>query len=181
MLTERDWRVIHFVRKVGAANTHQLTDIFFHQNPTICWRRMREIIRHKKLQRTRAHLNAPYIYYKNKGHLEHKLLIAEFYRHLKLQQGEYWIIYFEPGCEREGLIADAYFKIYHKKQELPYFLEIERGTKRFNSEKYEAYYCLNKDCPPVIVVGKKPTVDTIVDIRYLDDFSNLKNILLQSV
>ena len=178
MLTERDWRVIHFVRKVGAANTHQLTDIFFHQNPTICWRRMREIIRHKKLQRTRAHLNAPYIYYKNKGHLEHKLLIAEFYRHLKLQQGEYWIIYFEPGCEREGLIADAYFKIYHKKQELPYFLEIERGTKRFNSEKYETYYCLNKYCPPIVVVGKKPLTDTIVDIRYLEDLSCLKKVLL---
>ncbi len=132
---------------------------------------MRKIIQKKKLKRTRPHLNTPYVYYKRKGNLKHDLLIAEFYRHLILEN--YNLTYFEPNCERDNLIADACFMIGDK----GYFLEVERGTKQFDIAKYETYICLHKKCPPVIVVGTKPKVDSIVDVRYLDDFARIDEVV----
>ncbi len=156
---------------VGAANTPQLIDIFFGGSPSVCYRRMKKIIQKKKLKRIRPHLNTPYIYYRKKGNFKHDLLITEFYRHLIL--GGYNLTYFKPNCERDNLIADACFMIDDK----GYFLEVERGTKQFDIAKYETYICLHKKCPPVIVVGKRPEVDSIIDVRYLEDFSQLKDIL----
>ena len=167
-LTNRDIKVIEFIKEFRVASTSDLIELFgFNQSG--CNRRMKQLMEEfkdlKKLEYNPTHnfyndkykiglKNQNVYYWKRKSKaIEHDLLINRFYIELlnkkdiivKEFKREHRII-----LEDFTVIADAYILIEYKGVESEYLLELE-NNKSFNYKKYYKLEVEGIFVPPIIV------------------------------
>jgi hypothetical protein len=141
LITERDQAIIDFISKVGAATSGQIARIFcreLKQSRCIANRRLASLYRLKKLKRERPFINQEYIYFCDKGILEHKLTVAEFYANLFNLPGK--ILKFEVEKPLDNIRPDIICDYLYKNNVYQYFGEVHLSTKPFNQDKYELFF-----------------------------------------
>lgn len=141
MLTSRDLRIIEFIERFGAANTKQITQLFFqglNQPDVVARRRLVQIVRDSNIKRTMDPVTGQYIYYLGKkAQLQHKLVRTEFYCRLQ-EKGR--VLKFEPEYTLGDVRADAFIAYeYHGKGYL-LFLEVQICNSPVDIAKYERLY-----------------------------------------
>lgn len=169
-LTNRDIRIMEFIKEFRVASTSDLMELFGFNQPG-CNRRMKQLMEEfkdlKKLEFNPTHnfyndkykiglKNQNVYYWKRKSKsIEHDLLINRFYIELLDKQKDGIIV---KEFKREHritlddftVIADAYILMEYKEVESEYLLELE-NNKSFNYKKYYKLEVEGIIVPPVIV------------------------------
>lgn len=133
-------KIIQFIETVGVASIKQIRRIFFKskQGDEIARRRMKEIIKHSNIKRTRSSFTNEYIYYvKNFKYLNHALAVTDFYIKLIEYGGEIRI--FNREFKIGNFRADAFIRYHLDRKAYLFFLEVHFSNK-FNLKKYMDIY-----------------------------------------
>lgn len=202
-LTQRDRKIIEFLKEFRVASTTDLMELFGFNQPN-CSRRMNILMEEfkdiKVLRYSPSHnfydngykcklKNENIYYWKRKSKaIEHDLLINKFYMEL-IKGRNYRVKEFKREhriiLEDFTVIADAYIKIEYRGKEYEYLLELE-NNKSFN---YKKYYKLEQEgilVPPIVVCSDRKVYNyckyleiikvklNLSDIKkFLDDFQTM--------
>lgn len=129
-MTERDMKVVEFIKKYKLCNSNQIYKVFFNNvAQTVCSRRLKYLYEYGYIDRQKFNGNN-YIYFDGKKPatrlIQHDLLITEFI--LKLLDEEYEILDFKKSFVLGDIIPDAYIKIYKNNVVKNILLEVQLGT-----------------------------------------------------
>ena len=183
-LTQRDIEIINFVKEYKAVDINTIARLYFPSLAT-AEKRLRKLVEARKLNRSRANILEPYVYYlKSKPtNLKHSLALSQVY---SLLQSNYEVV----KCRREWqckyysktlqpdlmLVIRRYGKLYSL------FIEVDL-SKKYN-EKYTSYiksgyYKMIFPTPPIIIVISNRTPSSNIDIVWvkLNEIDNIKNLL----
>lgn len=160
-MTERDAKIVEFVKKYKLCNTNQIYKVFFSNvASTVCNRRLKHLYDYGYIERQKFNGNS-YIYFDGKKPaariIQHDLLITDFI--VKLINDGYDILDFKKSFVLGDTIADAYIRIKKDNVFRNILLEIQLGTHDCIS-KYKNIKRLVLDntdwdvLPRLIVVGE---------------------------
>jgi len=172
-------QVIDFVERFGAANTKQITQLFFaglNQPDIVARRRLVQIARDSDIKREKDPLTGQYIYFTKKAQLQHKLLRTEFY--CRLLRGPGKLMQFEPEYTFEKVRADAFVSYEYMRRVYLMFVEVQLCNSPVDIAKYERlYYSRNWKWPAfpriVVITDKKVVNNSRLTVRVLP--TNFKN------
>lgn len=169
-LTDKDTRIIEFVKNVGICNTNTIHSIFY-QGISLrnCQLRLSKLVESKHLKRWRNNVNEPYYYYlgtRPKNYI-HKSLFATTIAYMKANG--YDITGYQTPFKIGDIIADGLIEIDNKY----YFVEVEL-SKSLDIEKYKKFYfsrTYKKLCnymPTIILVSNKksPTLPSYIKVTH---------------
>lgn len=199
-LTNRDIKIIEFLKEFRVASTSDLIELFNFNQPN-CNRRMKQLMEEfKDIKKTeynptynfyndkyKCKLKNENVYYwkrKSKS-IEHDLLINKFYIELLQQSKDNNFIVKEFNRENRitlddfTVIADAYILIEYKGKEYEYLLELE-NQKNFNYKKYYKLETENIFVPPVIVCTDRRVYNYCKNLEIIKvklNCSDIKNLI----
>lgn len=129
-MTERDMKVVEFVKKYKLCNTNQIYKVFFNNvAPTVCNRRLKYLYDYGYIERQKFNGNS-YIYFDGKKPaariIQHDLFITDFI--VKLISDGYEIADFKKSFVLGNIISDAYIRIKKDNMFKNILLEIQLGT-----------------------------------------------------
>lgn len=137
MLTSRDFEIIGFVRELKLASTDTIAQSFF---PTLnsCRKRLKIIVDHGYLKRSRDIVSAQYVYYTSKPkQFRHSLLVSDFYRELSKIAT---IRRFKAEPEYDDIRPDAIIGYEINGVKYLALLEVEISNKGLDLYKYNKLY-----------------------------------------
>lgn len=178
MLTSRDLRIIEFIERFGAANTKQITQLFFqglNQPEVVARRRLVQIVRDSNVKRTMDPVTGQYIYFTKKAQLQHKLVRTEFYCRLQ-EKGR--VLKFEPEYTIDNVRADAFAAYEYKGKGYLMFVEVQLCNSPVDIAKYERlYYSRNWKWPAfpriVAISDKRQKINSRLTVKVVP--TNFKN------
>lgn len=139
-MTDRDYKIIEFIKEFKAVSTTTIARLYFPSLATT-ERRLKKLVEHKKLLRTRDDVISEYYYYtKRPTNIKHCLIIADIYSKLATNKDIQLIKY-----KREYLIkyrvkelrTDLMVVIKSNNKLIPILIEIDL-TKAYK-DKYTEY------------------------------------------
>lgn len=182
-LTQRDYEVLQFIKEYKVADINTIQALFFPSIPT-AEKRLRKLCEAKKLNRSRANILEPYVYYKNSKptNLKHSLAIARVY---SILQSEYEVV----KCKREWeckyysktLRPDLMLVIRRYGKLIPLLIEVDLSKAYKNkydtfikSEYYKQYFPVS---PIIIVISNRtPKSNTNIVWLRLDEIDKLRTL-----
>ena len=179
ILTDRDYKIIEFIKDFKAATTSTIADMFFPSLRT-AQRRLKYLVEHGYIKAYQEHITLEKIYYINKrpSQLKHSLILSSFIAELKKANIE--ILKYKVQFKLGNTIPDCLLVLRYNNKNYIYLVEVE-NTKAFNVKKYEDLYYSRayKDklpaFPSIVVISdrtvKKSDKFDVIDIKL--DFSNI--------
>lgn len=172
-MTDRDMKVINFIKEFKMASTSTIARLFFPSKAT-AEKRLRKLVDNRKLFRTRETILDEYVYYiKRPTNIKHCLMIAEVYSKLMTDSNIQVI-----KCKREyeikfrakTLRTDLMAVIRTKDNKLiPILIEIDL-TKAYKDKYTEyitsKYYQQKFPTIPVIVVVSNRTPKSAIEVSW---------------
>ena len=136
MLQERDWRVINFLERFGAATTGQIKELYF---PAVSFVRARDCLRRivkesAFVQLDKEMLRENVFYIGKKTQVKHKLVVTEFFRRLFTGPGT--LIRFEPEHTIDRVRADAYVEYLYNGYDYRFMVEVQLSASKPDYDKY---------------------------------------------
>ena len=171
-LTERDYEIINFVKEYKAVDINTIARLYFPSLAT-AEKRLRKLVESKKLNRSRANILEPYVYYRGTKptNIKHSLALSQVY---SILQSEYEVV----KCKREWEC-----KYYNKVLRPDLMLVIRRYGKLFSlfievdlsksyKNKYDTFITSNYyqnyfPMQPIIVVISNRTPSSSIDLVWL--------------
>lgn len=184
ILTDRDYKIIEFIKDFKAATTSTIADIYFPSLRT-AQRRLKYLSEHGYIKAYQEHITLEKIYYikKKPSQLKHSLILSSFIAELKKANIE--ILKYKVQFKLGNTIPDCLLVLSYNNKNYIYLVECE-NKKAFNVKKYEDLYYSRayKDklptFPSIIVISnrtvKKSNKFDVIDIRL--DFSNIDKLKL---
>ena len=181
-ITERDIKILEFLKEVNVADTKTLSILFFNGSIRRCNQRMKILKDNKKVKYFRENILSPNIYYigRKPANWKHKIVFSQLLGMLQLNNIK--ILKYRTPFICGSVIADGFIAININGVNKIYFVEVER-TKKLDIDKYlDLYYSRKwKDFFPVIpsilcISDKKISKSNILDIININ--LNLDNINL---
>ena len=169
-LTEKDQRIIEFVKNCGICNTSTIHSIFY-QGISLrnCQLRLSKLTEGKHLKRFRENVNSQYYYYlgtRPKNYF-HKSLFATTIAYMKTNG--YDITGYTTPFKIGDIIADGLIEI----DNMYYFVEVEL-SKKLDVEKYKKFYYsraykeLCSYMPTIILISNKkcPVLPSYIKVTH---------------
>ena len=181
VLTDRDNKIIEFIKDFKAATTSTIADMFFPSLRT-AQRRLKHLSQHGYIKAHQEHITLEKIYYINKKptQLKHSLILSSFIAEIKKADIE--ILKYKVQFKLANTITDCLLVLSYKSKNYIYLIECE-NTKAFNLKKYEdlyysrAYKDVLPKFPSIVVISnravKKSDKFDVIDVKL--DFSNIDN------
>lgn len=175
-MTERDMKVVEFIKKYKLCTGTQIYKVFFNNvAPTVCNRRLKYLYEYGYIERQKFNGNN-YIYFEGKKPaariIQHDLLITDFI--LKLLNEGYEIVDFKKSFVLGDIISDAYIRIKKDNMLKNILLEVQLGThdciSKYKNIKRLVLDNTNWDVMPRLVVVGEVTQKEIkgLKISYLN-------------
>lgn len=170
-ITERDIRILEFLKEVNIADTKTLSTLFFNSSLRRCNQRLKILKDHKKIKCFRENILSPNIYYigRKPKSWKHKIVFSQLLAELKLQGIE--ILKYRCPFKVASVIADGFIAINVDGINRIYFVEVER-TKELDVDKYIDLYYSRKwkeffpVMPSILVISdKKVSNINVLDIK----------------
>lgn len=139
-LTERDQRIISYLKSVKVANTTTLLILFFSNcNYYTGVQRLSKLVKEKHIKVFSENVMSENIYYigQKPRNYKHKLLFSSTMAYLKENQCE--ILNYKTPLQVGNLIADGYVEVKYNNKMYNLFIENEI-SKKLNIAKYEDLY-----------------------------------------
>lgn len=171
-MTDRDYKIIEFIKEFKAVSTTTIARLYFPSLAT-AERRLKKLVEHKKLLRTRDDVISEYYYYTKKPtNIKHCLIIADIYSKLTTDSNIQLIKYkreYEIKFRAKTLRTDLMVVIKSNNKLIPVLIEIDL-TKSYKN-KYDEYinqYYYRQLFPmePVIVVVSNRTPKASTKIKW---------------
>ena len=169
-MTDRDYKIIEFIKEFKIVSSSTIARLYFPSLAT-AERRLKKLVDHRKLFRTRDNIISEYIYYiKKPTNLKHCILIADVYSKLATNKNIQLIKYkreYEIKFRGKTLRTDLMAVIKSDNKLIPVLIEIDL-TKSY-SNKYDEYinskyYQQKFPIVPVIVVISNRTPKSSINI-----------------
>jgi hypothetical protein len=171
-LTDRDYKVIAFIKEYKIAKTSTIKRLFFSTKANACEKRLAKLVEHKKLYRYRENILSEYCYYiKRPSNIKHSLLISDIYSRLIT---EYKVI----KCKREyeikyrnkSIRADLMAVVQLNNKLVPILFEIDL-TKAYDNKYTEyisKYYYkqLFPIEPTIVVISNRTPKNAEISIKW---------------
>lgn len=173
-VTERDIKILEFLKEVNIADTKTLSILFFNGSLRRCNQRLKILKDHKKIKCFRENVLSPNIYYvgRKPANWKHKIVFSQLLGVLQLNNIK--ILKYRTPFICGNIIADGFIAINVDGINRIYFVEVER-TKKLNTDKYiDLYYSRKwKEFFPVMpsilcISDKKVRDSSVLDIRNIN-------------
>lgn len=172
-LTDRDMKVINFIKEFKMASTSTIARLFFPSKAT-AEKRLRKLVDNRKLFRTRETILDEYVYYiKRPTNSKHCILIAEIYSKLATNKDIQLIKYnreYEIKFRTKSLRTDLMAVIKSNGKLIPILIEIDltkaykdKYTEYINSKYYQQKFPM---IPKIIVISNRTPKSSINIIWY---------------
>lgn len=174
IITERDIKILEFLKEVNVSDTKTLSILFFNGSLRRCNQRLKILKDHKKIKCFREDILSPNIYYigRKPTNWKHKIVFSQLLGVLKLN--EIKILKYRTPFIVGSVIADGFIAINIKGINKIYFVEVER-TKKLDTDKYiDLYYSRKwKEFFPVMpsilcISDKKVSKSSVLDIKNIN-------------
>ena len=185
-LTDRDVKIIEFLKNNKCADTMTLSNIFFNGSLRSCQHRLKKLTDNGDIKSFRENILSSNIYYikKKPSSYKHAIKVTQFISELHKLGIE--VLKVKTPFKCGNLIADSLIICRINGEVKILWLEVEL-TKFFNLNKYEDLYYSRKwkEVLPsfgsiVVVSGKKvKTNDKFNIIKIKTDFSNIEDLMLK--
>ena len=180
--TERDVKILEFLKEVNVADTKTLSIIFFNSSLRRCNQRLKILKDHKKIKCFRDNILSPNIYYigRKPTNWKHKIAFSQLLGVLLLNNIN--ILKYRTPFICERVIADGFIAISIDGVNKIYFVEVER-TKKLDTDKYIDLYYSRKwkyffpIMPSILCITDRKinTNHNVLDIKTCKiDLSNLR-------
>ena len=171
-LNDRDMSIISFIKEFKAVSTSTLARLYFPSQAT-AERRLRKLVDHKKLYRTRDNILSEYIYYiKKPTNIKHCLKVAEVYSLIKTNDSIQIIKYkreYTVKYKSKALIADIMFVIRKDNKLIPILVEVDL-SKAYNNKYTDyittGYYKQLFPVVPKIIIISNRTPKTSIEVQW---------------
>lgn len=179
-ITERDIKILEFLKEVNVSDTKTLSILFFNGSLRRCNQRLKILKDHKKIKCFRENILSPNIYYigRKPTNWKHKIVFSQLLGVLQLNNIK--ILKYRTPFIVGNIIADGFIAINVDGINRIYFVEVER-TKKLDTDKYiDLYYSRKwKDIFPVmpsilLITDKGFKNNSVLDIKKIS--LNLENI-----
>ena len=183
-MTERDYEVLSFIKEYKCADVNTIARLYFPSLAT-AEKRMKKLCEARKLNRSRANILEPYVYYlKSKPtNLKHSLTMSRVY---SILQSEYEVVKerreYQLKYYNKVLQCDLLVVIRRYDRLFPIIIEIDL-TKCY-SNKYDSfintkYYQQYFPSEPIVLVisNRTPKANTSITWLKLNEIDNIKNLL----
>ena len=179
VLTERDKKIIEFIKDFKCATTSTISDIYFPSLRT-AQRRLKYLCEHGHIKSYQESITLEKIHYigKRPTQLKHSLILSSFIAQIKKANIE--ILKYKVQFRLSNTIPDCLLVLRYNNKNYIYLVECE-NTKTFNVSKYEdlyysrAYKEILPTFPSIVVISnrtvKKSNKFNVIDIKL--DFSNI--------
>lgn len=182
-VTERDIKILEFLKEVNIADTKTLSILFFNGSLRRCNQRLKILKDHKKIKCFRENILSPNIYYigRKPTNWKHKIVFSQLLGVLHLNNIK--ILKYRTPFIVGNIIADGFIAINVDGINRIYFVEVER-TKKLDTDKYiDLYYSRRwKKFFPVMpsilcISDKKVSKSDVLDIKNMNlNLDNIKGI-----
>lgn len=180
-ITERDIKILEFLKEVNVADTETLSILFFNGSIRRCNQRLKILKDHKKIKCFRDNILSPNIYYigRKPANWKHKIVFSQLLGVLQLNNIK--ILKYRTPFICGSVIADGFIAISIDGVNKIYFVEVER-TKNLDTDKYETLYYSRKwkeffpVMPSILCVSdKKASKSNVLDIKNINlNFDNFE-------
>lgn len=171
-MTDRDYKIIEFIKEFKIVSSSTIARLYFPSLAT-AERRLKKLVDHKKLLRTRDNIISEYVYYiKKPTNLKHCILIAEVYSKLATNKDIQVIKYkreYEIKFRAKTLRTDLMAVIKSNNKLIPILIEIDltksykdKYTEYINSKYYQQKFPMI----PVIVVVSNRTPKANIPVKW---------------
>lgn len=171
-MTDRDYKIIEFIKEFKIVSSSTIARLYFPSLAT-AERRLKKLVDHKKLFRTRDDVISEYIYYiKKPTNLKHCILIADVYSKLATNKNIQLIKYkreYEIKFRAKTFRTDLMAVIKSNNKLIPILIEIDltksykdKYTEYINSKHYQQKFPMI----PVIVVISNRTPKTRIPVKW---------------
>ena len=172
-MTDRDYKIIEFIKEFKIVSTTTIARLYFPSLAT-AERRLKKLVDHKKLLRTRDNIISEYVYYiKKPTNLKHCILIAEVYSKLATNKDIQLIKYkreYEIKFRAKTLRTDLMAVIKSNNKLIPILIEIDltksykdKYTEYINSKYYQQKFPM---IPKIISISNRTPKSSINIIWY---------------
>lgn len=170
-ITERDMKILEFLKEVNVADTETLSILFFNGSIRRCNQRLKILKDHKKIKCFRDNILSPNIYYIGRKPInwKHKIVFSQLLGEMQLNNIK--ILKYRTPFICGSVIADGFIPISIDGVNKIYFVEVER-TKKLDVDKYtDLYYSRKwKELFPVMpsilaISNKKVPQVKVLDIK----------------
>lgn len=185
-LTDRDVKIIEFLKNNKCADTETISHIFFNGSLRSCQHRLKKLCDNGDLKSFRENILSQNIYYvkKKPSSYKHALKVTQFIAELHKLGIE--VLKVKTPYAIGNMIADSLLVVRVNGEIKILWLEVEL-TKFFNLSKYEDLYYSRKwkealpNFGSIVVVSRKKvkTNDKFNVIKIDTDFSNIEDLILK--
>ena len=172
-MTDRDYKIIEFIKEFKIVSSSTIARLYFPSLAT-AERRLKKLVDHRKLFRTRDNIISEYIYYiKKPTNLKHCILIAEVYSKLATNKDIQLIKYkreYEIKFRAKTFRTDLMAVIKSNNKLIPILIEIDltksykdKYTEYINSKHYQQKFPM---IPKIIVISNRTPKSSINIIWY---------------
>ena len=172
-MTDRDYKIIEFIKDFKIVSSSTIARLYFPSLAT-AERRLKKLVDHKKLFRTRDDVISEYIYYiKKPTNLKHCILIADVYSKLATNKNIQLIKYkreYEIKFRAKTFRTDLMAVIKSNNKLIPILIEIDltksykdKYTEYINSKHYQQKFPM---IPKIIVISNRTPKSSINIIWY---------------
>lgn len=183
-ITDRDKEIKKFLKEVTVADTKTLHTLFF-TGTTMrnCQKRLKQLVDARFIKCYRQNIISQNVYFLRKPrNIPHKIKFSQLLAEIKLKNIE--LLKYRTPFAIGNLIADGLIIIQKHEEIKIYFVEVER-TKKLDVKKYldlyysRAYKEKFPTMPSILVIGKKPQENNVLDIVHCDwNLENIKEVIL---
>lgn len=172
-MTDRDFKIIDFIKEFKCVSTTTIARLYFPSLAT-AERRLKKLVDHKKILRTRDNIISEYIYYiKKPTNVKHCYIIAEVYSKLATNKDIQLIKYkreYEIKYRAKTLRTDLMAVIKSNNKLIPILIEIDltksykdKYTEYINSKYYQQKFPM---IPKIISISNRTPKSSINIIWY---------------
>lgn len=172
-MTDRDYKIIEFIKEFKIVSTTTIARLYFPSLAT-AERRLKKLVEHKKLLRTRDNIISEYVYYTKKPtNIKHSLMIADIYSKLATNKDIQLIKYkreYEIKFRAKTLKTDLMAVIKSNNKLVPILIEIDltkaykdKYTEYINSKYYQQKFPM---IPVIVVISNRTPKSSINIIWY---------------
>lgn len=174
IITERDIKILEFLKEVNVSDTKTLSILFFNGSLRRCNQRLKILKDHKKIKCFRDDVLSPNIYYigRKPTNWKHKIVFSQLLGVLQLNNIK--ILKYRTPFICGSVIADGFIAINNNGVNKIYFVEVER-TKKLDVDKYETLYYSRKwrslfpVMPSILCISDKKVRDSsVLDIKNIN-------------